>query len=794
MSIDYATENAIALNKEQDTCITNKYYNMIDSTFMKYKDLAHNNNLDVNEFNQYIEGAVWTLSSWSDYAKAQELLKQAYDLVHNYAHNSPNALRTIEYSMGLVQFFLSDTSGSIKHFLKAKRMFEREKDYTPNYLNCVIYLQKSFLAKGQVGYAKILLDECTKIKELIQSTNQSISNKESDLAQALIAAEYSFLGYTELAQKHLEQLFSKYGDSVIGANWDDARRDLAYIYIKNKEYMKANNLMDKTLQSPSTAENALAAAQAKTIALTLAKSEQAPGFIQATCDYIRKRIGKLLPHFTELDKESYWNQEINKLSYLSYLALNSLFEFDIPQDADLATKLLAFGRPDFASVCINAYNTAIYVKSRQERGIHPTLDWKDIRNMLGDNETAVEFIASEDPHQTTHYAALVLRKDSEKPNYVELCTASELDNIWRDVIHTDTALINHLYGQCDTQLYNLLWKRLEPLLHKGDTIYYSPVGFVSRMNLGAISNGKERMGQNYVLHRLSSTAEISNVKQHKSILAGKAVIYGGLDYNASLEEILQAAHPYTKPSNPTTNQTSLLAMQSDALRSNTRGAVDMLTGTLQEANDVSSMLQSAGFETQKVTGVDGNEESLKALSGHAPSVLHLATHGFFLSNTQDQRRHLSLLESFSTTSSTQQKQAMLYTGLLMSGANHAWTNGLPVDNGLEDGIVTAFEISQIDLTGCKLVVLSACETGIGVRSSDNAYEINIPYALKLANAGTVVASLWEVPDEATSLLMEHFYQGITHGRQPNDALKAAQETVRQVYPQPYYWAAFYAID
>lgn len=779
---------------EQDTCITNKYYNMTDSVFMEYKNLAHNNNLDVNEFSQYVLDTVWALCSWSDYTKAQELLKQAYDLVHNYARNSPNALRTIEYSMGYVQFHLSDLPGSIKHFLKAKRMFEREKDYTSNYLNCMIFLQKSFLAKGQVGYAKILLDECIKINELILSANKGISKEIYDLTKAQIASEYLFMGYSKTAQEHLEELFSKYGESVVGPNWDDARLILAHIYIKNKEYMKACNLMDKSLHSPSTAENALAAVQANTIALTLAKSEHAPGFIQATCDYIRKKISELLPKFTEeLDRESFWNKEINEISNISYLALNSLSEFNIPQDADFATKLQVFGKPDFASVCTNAYNTAIYVKSRQERGIHPTPDWKDIQNMLCENEAAVEFIVSEDTLQAVHYAALVLRKDAEKPDYVELCTASDLDDIWRDVIHTDTALINRLYGQHDTQLYNLLWKKLELLLNKVDVIYYSPAGFISRMNLGAISNGKERMEQKYRLHRLSSTSEIKNIKQRKPINAGKAVIYGGLDYNASREEMLQAARPYEKLSS-TTKQASLLANHISASRGDTRGAVDMLTGTLQEAYAVSSILQSAGFETQTVTGINGNEESLKALSGHAPTVLHLATHGFFLSSTIDQRSHLSLLESLSTTSSPLQNQAMLYTGLLMSGANHAWTSGISASDRLEDGIVTAFELSQIDLTGCKLVVLSACETGIGVSSSDNAYEFNIPYALKLANAGTVVASLWEVPDEATSLLMEHFYQGITNGKQPNDALLAAQEIARRVYPQPYYWAAFYVID
>ena len=182
---------------------------------------------------------------------------------------------------------------------------------------------------------------------------------------------------------------------------------------------------------------------------------------------------------------------------------------------------------------------------------------------------------------------------------------------------------------------------------------------------------------------------------------------------------------------------------------------------------------------------------MKALHGRAPELLHFGTHGFLLSTNQDQYQHRSLYEAAGIIGD-QQQALMLQSGLLLAGSCRAWQGEtLPIN--VEDGILTAYELSQIDLKGCNLVVLSACETGLGFINNSTG-DVGLKRALKLAGAGSIVASLWQVPDNATSILMKSFYDYIAIGQSPISALNSAKNKLRQRYPQPYYWAGFFVVD
>ena len=129
----------------------------------------------------------------------------------------------------------------------------------------------------------------------------------------------------------------------------------------------------------------------------------------------------------------------------------------------------------------------------------------------------------------------------------------------------------------------------------------------------------------------------------------------------------------------------------------------------------------------------------------------------------------------------------------MSGANNAWT-GKPVE-GAANGILFADDIAGMNLTGTELVVLSACETGLGVTNNSEGV-FGLQRAFKLAGAQTLVMSLWEVGDEATSILMGGFYRNWLSGMTRQEAMKTAQKQLRAnpKYASPFYWAAFVVID
>ena len=144
---------------------------------------------------------------------------------------------------------------------------------------------------------------------------------------------------------------------------------------------------------------------------------------------------------------------------------------------------------------------------------------------------------------------------------------------------------------------------------------------------------------------------------------------------------------------------------------------------------------------------------------------------------------------------SEKEDQLIRTGILMAGSNNVWCGKTQV-LGIEDGILTADEISRIDLSRTKLVVLSACETAKGsVDPVDGV--LGLQSGFKKAGVGTIVMSLWKVPDQATSILMTSFYEHLTQGKDTRTALKEARYYLmnqNDAYKNPYYWAAFVVLD
>ena len=128
---------------------------------------------------------------------------------------------------------------------------------------------------------------------------------------------------------------------------------------------------------------------------------------------------------------------------------------------------------------------------------------------------------------------------------------------------------------------------------------------------------------------------------------------------------------------------------------------------------------------------------------------------------------------------------------MMAGGNRAWT-GESIPVGVEDGILTAAEIANLDFNSCDLVVLSACETGLGEITDEGV--LGLQRAFKNAGVNTIVMSLWEVDDQATSYMMQNFYKYLIKGTGKREAFSLAQEAVRKKYSDPRYWAAFIMLD
>lgn len=196
--------------------------------------------------------------------------------------------------------------------------------------------------------------------------------------------------------------------------------------------------------------------------------------------------------------------------------------------------------------------------------------------------------------------------------------------------------------------------------------------------------------------------------------------------------------------------------------------------------------------TTILTGKAATAASVKALSGNSPTILHIATHGFFFPDLKQakpdgvgfegQRNQFEVAEN-----------PLLRSGLVMAGANYVWKGGKPIE-GVDDGILTAYDVSNLNLKGTELVVLSACETALGqVRGSEGVY--GLQRAFKMAGVRYLLMSLWRVSDKETAEYMTYFYQELLKTGSVPRAYDYAQSQIRHKYPkEPFNWAAFVLLE
>lgn len=396
------------------------------------------------------------------------------------------------------------------------------------------------------------------------------------------------------------------------------------------------------------------------------------------------------------------------------------------------------------------------------------LKWQDIREYLRPNDFAVEFLSFPINNDSVMYAALTLKKDYESPHMVTLFEIGQLMAI------PDSSY----YSQ--TNAYDLVWKPLEEELHEVKNIYFSPSGVLHTIGIEYLP----RM-ENYNIYRLSSTREL--VTKHEKRKENNAVLYGGLKYDAKID------------STSTAKSLALIdetfKERADLRSMKLRGSKEPLPHTLVEVDTIGDYLEKANWTCLLDTASLGTEESFKALSGKGISNLHIATHGFYYTLDEATTQNYDFLLLNNHLASAEDK-SLTRSGLLMAGANHI-LEGDSIPDDVEDGILTAKEIADLDLRGLDLVVLSACQTGLGDISQGEGV-FGLQRGFKKAGVNTILMSLWEVDDTATQILMTQFYKNLLSRQSKRQALLSAQKYLREYdngrYYSPRYWAAFIMLD
>lgn len=411
--------------------------------------------------------------------------------------------------------------------------------------------------------------------------------------------------------------------------------------------------------------------------------------------------------------------------------------------------------------------------------------WKDVQKNLKDNDIAIEFvdISSEldntfDIDSLTDYSAVLIRKGWGSPKYIHLGRKQDIDSHIKKLSSDIDRLDRQEWENHCSSLYQLIWKPLECFWNENDNIFFSPTSKLCQFCIESLEDSTHTIfNEKYSTFRVSSTKELCINKKTPSYK--NAVLYGDLNYDMNptdMEKESRAYH-YTRE-----------AFRTKDLNRQTRSTLNHLPMTRIEIDSIYNNLHKNHIHTDIFTQTKGTEESFKSLSGKDVSILHLATHGFFLNKEEandisyfnKQNRHL---------------YAMHRSGLILSGGENV-IKGIQLPQEVEDGILLSSEIALLDLSSVDLTILSACQTGLGEIENEGTF--GLQRGFKKAGVNTILMSLWEVDDTATQILMTQFYKNYLSGQSKRKSLLSAQKYLREYdngkYNNPKYWAAFIMLD
>ncbi len=415
------------------------------------------------------------------------------------------------------------------------------------------------------------------------------------------------------------------------------------------------------------------------------------------------------------------------------------------------------------------------------------ITWKDIQNNLSDSEAAIEFARYYNYKDSIYeYMALVVRPNYEYPKLVKL--GSELN-------------IKNASSQKEfSELYKYIWSGIDSLLTGVKTVYYSPVGELNNVSFSALISANKNQSDSsisnwsylmdrYDIQQVTTTRYLAHgtLKKNESIPLSIKLI-GGVNYSDL---------PQSKDSieiNESTEDYALqINLQNEVIdpKSNRGGKINYLKGSEIEVKEIAKTLKNSGWETTISDGKNAGEYQFKSeLKEKSPGIIHISTHGFAF--PEKETKEENGFQKKETATYKVSEDPMVRCGLMFSGANISWNGDSRkmIETSGDDGILTAAEVSNLDLSNTKLIVLSACETGLGkIESSEGTF--GLKRGFKLAGVDRIIVSLWKVPDNETMELMTLFYSELSITKDIDSSFNKAQKEMRNRYPyEPEKWAGF----
>ncbi len=700
------------------------------------------------------------------YEEAKKTIEQAISIASGELRSKGRDNTSFKINRGLIHYSSGDYAIAEQIFrevieLKKKRMAENQTDMA----NVKNYLAATLMATGNTSEVLGLLSDALSIfkKKYTDSHPAYLKTKHS------LGKYYISVGNFSEANRILSELNTSY-KNFFGENHPDylgSLEDLAVVAWKQGNLSTAKNrfqtvldanleLVEKYFGAMSEYEKGQYWAKVrpsilKFYAYAVENANHEPELLTQMFNLHLKTKGILLSASSKVREEilNSTNEQLKKTYYEWVETKENLLLYYSYSKAQLEEQEINLAVTEAKANRLEKELNRLSADFAASNQL-PTTTLSEVKSKLGANDAAIEIVGYPvfDKNFTSdkNYAFLIASANKIHPELVVIEKGQDLDTKYAKAYLNMVKL-----KAADRITYDKFWKPVDEKLVGKENVHLSLDGIYFQVNVGALPRPDGSfVSDAFDLHLYASTRELVSKKSTGSA-AKKANFFGNPDFG---------------------NQ----------------GILENLPGTKAEIEAISRITQTKGFKTDIFTRGEATESNFKRIN--SPSLLHIATHGFFLPESQASGEKV-----FGVDVAEAKDNPLLRSGLMLANAEATMvegTQGTEV-NTTNNGILTAYEVMTLNLKDTELVVLSACETGLGeIKSGEGVY--GLQRAFQVAGAETVVMSLWKVSDDATQKLMTSFYQNWMGGKPKEDAFFAAQKSLRATYPEPYYWGAFVMLN
>jgi CHAT domain-containing protein/Tfp pilus assembly protein PilF len=728
----------------------------------------------------YQKSGLLSKEKMNNYSKAESLNQKALEIRKRALGENDPAVALSLYNLGWLYHEMGEYSKAESFYLGALEIWHKTLGENHAYTGFVL---------DKLGWLYVIMGEYSKAESLYQRALENRRHepgKYPELPQTLynLGALYALIGRATEAMKVVEE-GNAIEDSLIGqisSNDSERQRMLrlqvpqerinGFLSIVVKYFFSSQEAVQSGLDlvlKRKALGNEMIAAQRR--ALRNSKSPKLKSKIDELRNLRTLIVQKTLAEISyslELGEETYENhQKILKEWSLRKERLEAELMQDIPE-------------------------------MRMEQKLK-TYNWIAVAKALPKGTALIEivhvflsdFIAMPPQVQPTwspNYLAFVVNpRASARVQLINLGDAQKIDEMVTEFISSVTYEVRHKMPiskipkqdtiEKGSTLRNTIFDPLKPAIANCKRLLISPDWNLTRLPFEALPNNNDChkwLVDDFHISYLSAGRDLLRFDAKENGLTSDPLVLADPDFDlGNTESSKKEKISITMEIDDDSEHVASVP---------TRLYFDRLSQTRMEGEQIARLLN-----VQPILGENVLEARLKACG--SPRILHMATHGFFRDDPKD--HGITIGGSGATINPMpwdMLEDPLFRSGLALAGAN-TWAKGGLLPKDAEDGILTAAEVVDLDLSNTELVVLSACDTGLGdLITGEGVFGFRRSFVL--AGAQSLVMSLWKVSDEQTCDLMVDFYTHLSSGRSPARSLRCAQVAMRKKYPNPYYWGAF----